>query len=108
MLDASGRLVAPIPLSSVSQAAYPGKGDVLIQFFDEDTAEREDECLIEMRLHVPAEHKLEGAEEGVEMARKKAADKVRVGGASPASACKHSVQTRRTRSVHTHSPCVLR
>lgn len=36
LLDDSGKLVAPIPLNAVSQAALPGKGEVEIQFFDDD------------------------------------------------------------------------
>lgn len=37
LLDDAGKLVAPIPLKAVSQAALPGKGEVEVQFFDDDT-----------------------------------------------------------------------
>lgn len=39
LLDDAGKLVAPIPLSAVSQAAQPGKGEVEVHFYDDDTGE---------------------------------------------------------------------
>jgi hypothetical protein len=38
-LDDAGKLVAPIPLSAISQAAQPGRGEVDVQFFDDDNGE---------------------------------------------------------------------
>lgn len=37
LLDDGGKVVAPIPLAQVSQAAMPGKNELEIQFFDDDT-----------------------------------------------------------------------
>ena len=37
MLDDSGRVIAPIPLNQISQAALPGKNELEVQFFDDDT-----------------------------------------------------------------------
>ena len=69
-----GRLVAALPLSSVQAAAATGKGEVQVQFMDEDNVEREDEVLVEMRLFVAAEHELADAAAASAAARKRAQD----------------------------------
>lgn len=62
LLDGEGRLVAPVPAALLSQVALPGKGEVDLQFIDDDTGagEREDETLVEMRLYVPVGHVFKG------------------------------------------------
>jgi structure-specific recognition protein 1 len=60
-----GAIIAPLPLSAVSHAAVikgrgDEKGEVEIQFFDADNVDKEDEVLIEMKVYVPAGHKLLG------------------------------------------------
>jgi hypothetical protein len=37
LLDDGGKLVAPIPLTAVAQAALPGKNELEVQFMDDDT-----------------------------------------------------------------------
>lgn len=61
LVDEDGTIVAPIPLASVSQAAIPARGEIELQFFDDDTVEREDETLVEMRLYVPRGASIPGA-----------------------------------------------
>lgn len=72
--EGGGTLVASLPLESVAQAAAVGKGEVQVQFMDEDTVEKEDEVLVEMRLFVPAEHELADAAAAATAARKRAAE----------------------------------
>ena len=47
------------------QAALPGKSEIELQFMDDDTLEREDEALVEMRLYVAPEHELAGVDMAV-------------------------------------------
>lgn len=47
------KLVLEIPRGEVSQCALPGKNEVEIQFLEDDTAQKEDELLVEMRVYVP-------------------------------------------------------
>lgn len=62
LLDDVDSLIAPIPLTSIGLAAAPGKNEVEIQCIDDDTVEREDECLVEMKLYVPEEANVPGVE----------------------------------------------
>ena len=39
LLDDENKLSATLPMASISQAALPGKGEVEILFFDDDTGE---------------------------------------------------------------------
>ena len=39
-LNDENRLVVGLPMSNISQVALPGKGEVDVQFFDDDTGER--------------------------------------------------------------------
>jgi hypothetical protein len=81
LIDSDSRMVAPIPVSSLSQVALPGKGEVDLQFLDDEDAglgEREDEVLVEMRLFVPDAHQLAGVEDmAAEVAKAKARAKAR-------------------------------
>lgn len=45
--------VAEVPYNRISQCALPSKNEVEIQFEDDDTAERTDEVLVQMRLYIP-------------------------------------------------------
>ena len=76
-----GRLVASIPLAAISQAAHPGKGEVDIQLMDEDTVERDDEVLVEMRLYVPPSHVLPDASAAADAAKRRASVKADKAGA---------------------------
>ena len=59
-----GGLVAPLPLSAIASAALPGKGDLEIQIAYDDVGEKEDECLVEVRLYVPPGAALPGITAG--------------------------------------------
>lgn len=87
LLDTERRLVAPIPAAALSQVALPGKGELDLQFLDDDgtAGEREDEVLVEMRLYVPAGHSLPGVDMASEGARAKARAKARRGGSAAAA-----------------------
>ena len=87
LLDTERRLVAPIPAAALSQVALPGKGELDLQFLDDDgtAGEREDEVLVEMRLFVPAGHSLPGVDMASEGARAKARAKARRGGSAAAA-----------------------
>ncbi|GBG25109.1 FACT complex subunit SSRP1 [Hondaea fermentalgiana] len=52
-LKYNGRIALDIPLQTLSQCAAPSKNEVELQFDVDDTGQREDEVLIEMKLYVP-------------------------------------------------------
>jgi structure-specific recognition protein 1 len=53
LLDDEGALIAPLPLSAVGMVPRPNKNEVEIQCIEDDTVEKEDEVLVEMKLYVP-------------------------------------------------------
>ena len=53
LLDDEGALIAPVPLSAVGMVPRPNKNEIEIQCIEDDTVEKEDEVLIEMKLFVP-------------------------------------------------------
>eukprot|EP01138_Halocafeteria_seosinensis_P000006 gb/GECG01000006.1/.p1 GENE.gb/GECG01000006.1/~~gb/GECG01000006.1/.p1 ORF type:complete len:615 (+),score=134.52 gb/GECG01000006.1/:1-1845(+) len=56
-----------VSLRNLASAVGPGKNDVELQFTEEDTAEKADEVLVDMRFHVPEQHEYaEHAEEEVQ------------------------------------------
>ena len=53
LLDDEGKLIAPVPLSSVGMAPKPAKSELELQCIEDDTVEKDDEVLVEMKLYVP-------------------------------------------------------
>lgn len=54
--DPKGRPMCFLPLDGLAHLAYPGRGEVSLQYEADDTAGPEDEVLMEMKLWVPPEH----------------------------------------------------
>lgn len=65
-----------VSLRNLSSAVGPGKNDVELQFTEEDTAEKTDEVLVDMRFHIPEQHEYaEQAEEEAQQREKEEAEK---------------------------------
>jgi len=56
LTDTDGRRVATVPLSAVAQVMAPAKHEVEIQLQEDDTLDKADEALVELRLFVPPSH----------------------------------------------------
>lgn len=56
LFDAKGRPMCFLPLDGLAHLAYPGRGEVELQYEADDTAAPDDEVLMEMRLWVPPGH----------------------------------------------------
>lgn len=54
------KLAFELPFSDISQSVIQGKNEISLEFHQDDTAQPEDENLVEMRFFVPPSHKLEG------------------------------------------------
>lgn len=56
LVDQRGRRMASLPLSAVAQVMAPTSHEIEVQLQEDDTLEREDEALVEMRLFFPPGH----------------------------------------------------
>lgn len=54
--DASGSRAASLPLSALAQVMAPARHELELQLQEDDTVEREDEALVEVRLYIPPSH----------------------------------------------------
>lgn len=54
--DSEGKVGATLPMAALTAAVQPGNNDVELQFTTDDTVNRDDEALVEMRLWVPPGH----------------------------------------------------
>jgi len=54
LLDDEGALIAPLPLSAVGMVPRPNKNEIEIQCIEDDTVDKDDEVLVEMKLYVPS------------------------------------------------------
>jgi len=73
LFDAKGNPMCFLPLDGLAHLAYPGRGEVELQYEADDTAAPDDEVLMEMRLWVPPGHP-QLAEEGKKAGGKTAAE----------------------------------
>ncbi len=109
LVGTDGGVVVPIPLAQMGMVALPSGTEVEVQCLDDDTMEKEDECLLEMRLVIPEGLEVSGLTKRPPPARSASAEgeeEEEEGGETTATALHRAMTARATVSGDTSKPLV--